>query len=200
VSNRDFRTTTLAEGEMTGSSSVSRERQQRRHGPVIWITGLSAAGKSTVANELSGRLRAEGVPVVLLDGNEMREALGVVGAFDSGSRRRLGLTYGRLCKMLSRQGHTVICATISLYHEVHAWNRRNIARYFEVLLDAPLDELARRDFRGIYRGDRAGDVVGLGLAAEFPKAPDLVVPNFGEVTPTTVAKRIHQFCASAEAW
>jgi adenylylsulfate kinase-like enzyme len=73
----------------------------------------------------------------------------------------------------------VICATISLYHEVHAWNRRNIAKYFEVLLDAPLDELARRDFPGIYRNGRVDDVVGVGLAAEFPTTPDLVVPNFG---------------------
>jgi len=182
-----------------GPPSVGIARKRRQQGPVIWITGLSATGKSTVATELADRLRGYGVPVVLLDGNEMREALGVVGAFDSDSRRRLGLTYGRFCKMLSLQGHTVICATISLYHEVHAWNRKNIAKYFEVLLDAPIDELARRDFRGIYSGDRAEDVVGIGLAAEFPTAPHLVVPNFGEVTPTMVAERIHQLCAAANA-
>jgi cytidine diphosphoramidate kinase len=198
VSSRFFQAPAFSDDEVTKSPSPKED--QRRHGPVIWITGLSAAGKSTVAAKLASQLKGNGIPAVVLDGNEMREALGVVGGFDSCSRRRLGLTYGRLCKMLSGQGHTVICATISLYHEVHAWNRRNIAKYFEVLLDAPLDELARRDFRGIYRNGRSGDVVGIGLAAEFPTTPDLVVPNFGEVTSATAARRIYHLCASANAW
>jgi adenylylsulfate kinase-like enzyme len=198
VSNRIFQAPAFSDDEVP--ESPSSKEHQRRHGPVIWITGLSAAGKSTVAAKLASQLKVNEIPVVLLDGNEMREALGVVGGFDSCSRRRLGLAYGRLCKMLSGQGHTVICATISLYHEVHAWNRRNIAKYFEVLLDAPLDELARRDFRGIYRNGQARDVVGIGLAAEFPTTPDLVVPNFGEVTPAAAARLIHRLCVSANAW
>ena len=160
-------------------------------GRVIWITGLSGAGKTTVAAEVVRVLRRKGDLPVLLDGDELRETLGTRGGFDVDSRRRLAYVYARLCRLLAGQGHTVVCATIALFHDVHVWNRQHLPGYLEVFLDVPRGELERRDAKGVYgpAGD-PGEVVGIGLAAELPFAPDVRIANFGETTPRSAAETI----------
>jgi cytidine diphosphoramidate kinase len=147
-------------------------------GRVVWITGLSGAGKSTLAEGLVPRLRAAGEPVVMLDGDALREVFGAVDAQHHGREARLSLAlrYAQLCKTLADQGVTVVIATISLFKEVHAWNRQHLPGYVEVLLDVPLSELRRRDPKGIYRRFDAGElhsVAGLDLAVDLPTAPHL---------------------------
>ncbi len=149
---------------------------------VIWITGLSGAGKSTLAHEVVIRLRAEGISVVQLDGDELREVFEAVAAnaHNHGREGRLALAmqYAHLCRVIASQGLVVVIATISLFHEVHAWNRKNLPDYFEVYLKVPLEELRRRDSKGIYRRFDAGDlsnVAGLDLPIDEPDAADWVV-------------------------
>jgi adenylylsulfate kinase len=170
------------------------------HGPVIWVTGLSGAGKSSVAGELARLLLARGLRPVVLDGDELRVVLGATDAYGQESRRSLGFVYGRLCRLLSRQGHPVICATISLYHELHAWNRANLMNYVEVLLEVPREELERRDPKGIYAAADVRNVVGVGFDAEFPADPDLVIPNFGATSVSSAASRILRLCEEKGAW
>ncbi len=149
---------------------------------VIWITGLSGAGKSTLASELTARLRALGDKVILLDGDELRDVFGAtaVNAQNHGRRGRLDLAiqYSKLCRLISSQGYNVVIATISLFKEVHEWNRVNLPGYFEVYLKVPMDELRRRDPKGIYSRFDAGeisDVAGLDLPIDEPEGADLMV-------------------------
>jgi adenylylsulfate kinase-like enzyme len=149
---------------------------------VIWITGLSGAGKSTLAHAVVARLRADGEAVVLLDGDELRAVFGAVAtnAQNHGRQGRLALAmkYSQLCQVIAAQGLSVVIATISLFREVHAWNRENLTGYFEVYLKVPIEELRRRDPKGIYRDFDAGvlnHVAGLDLPIDEPVAPDFVV-------------------------
>lgn len=158
-------------------------------GAVIWITGLSGAGKSTVAAELVPRLAAAGQRPILLDGDQLRAVLDADG-YDEVNRRRLAFRYARLCRLLANQGHIVICATIALFHDVQAWNRANLPNYLEIFLDVPVTELRRRNSKGLYRLGDGRDVVGVGIPAEFPASPDLVVSNQGATTPAAVAADI----------
>ena len=137
-------------------------------GRVIWITGLSGAGKSTLAHELVARLRASGDVVVILDGDELREVFGAVSVnlkyHSREARLALAIQYAHMCRILAQQGLTVVIATISLFKKVHVWNRANLPGYFEVYLKVPVEELRRRDPKGIYRRFDAGelsDVAGL---------------------------------------
>ena len=170
---------------------------QRDSGRVFWITGLSGSGKTTLGQELCNRLRADGVPVTFLDGDQLRVVIAEDLGHSTGNRRESAMRNARLCRMLAQQGGDVVCATISLFHDVQRWNRANIPGYYEIYLHVPMDELRRRDTKGIYgraeRGDLT-DVVGIDVPAETPEAPDLVLENYGELNVVTAVDRILALC------
>lgn len=151
-------------------------------GQVIWITGLSGAGKSTLAYEVANRLRLSDKSVVVLDGDELRNIFdaSVSNPQNHGreARKSLAMQYGQICRLIANQGLTVVIATISLFREVHSWNRVNIPSYFEVYIKVPIEELRRRDPKGIYRRFDAGElanVAGLDLSIDEPDAADWIV-------------------------
>ena len=124
-------------------------------GTVIWITGLSGSGKTSLGHELYKRFKSTGISPILLDGDQLRNILqngnNLSDSFDRKNRIILAFSYSRLCQILSSQGFTVIIGTISMYREIYLWNRTNLTNYFEVYLKVPLSELRRRDPKNIYK-------------------------------------------------
>ncbi len=170
-------------------------------GRVFWITGLSGTGKTTLGQEVGSRLRAAGRPVIFLDGDALRAVIAEDLGHSAGNRRRSAMRNARLCRLLAEQGADVVCATISLFHEVQRWNRENIPGYREIYLRVPIDELRRRDSKGIYAryvGGDARDVVGIDVPAEAPEAPDLVLDNYGALDVPTAVDRILAVCDRQE--
>lgn len=148
---------------------------------VIWITGLSGAGKSTLANAIVAKLRKNGKAVVMLDGDDLREIFDNVEPNSANHgrevRMKLAMRYALLCRLIAMQGFVVVIATISMFREVHSWNRLNLPGYFEAYLKVPVDELRRRDPKKIYERFDTGEisnVAGLDLHVDEPTAPDWV--------------------------
>jgi len=158
----------------------------RPGGRVIWITGLSGAGKTTLAKALLPLLPQ---PRLLLDGDALREALALMGGgYDLESRKRLALTYSRLCRLTAEQGVTVVCATISMFHEVHQWNRENLPNYLEVYLDVPEETRLKRDDKNVYT---TSSCVGRDFLPELPESPDIVIQ--ASLAPGEAANIVLQF-------
>jgi adenylylsulfate kinase len=142
-----------------------------------WVTGLSASGKTTISRLLSDHLRSLGTPLVWLDGDQLREVLSSE-AYTREERLALGMRYSRLCKMLVQQEITVVISVIGLFKEIHDWNRENISNYTEIFLDTPMEELKRRDPKGIYKRALSGNlknVAGVDIKVDFPSSPDIVL-------------------------
>ncbi len=162
-------------------------------GRVFWITGLSGAGKTTLGRELWNRLRTGGHQAAFLDGDALRSVISEDFGHSVDDRRRSAIRNAKLCRLLAEQGSDVICSTISLFHSVQRWNRANIPGYREIYLRVPLDELRRRDSKGIYATAQT-NVVGIDVPAEIPEAPDLILDNYGALDVATAVDQILAVC------
>jgi len=174
----------IAEKRVNGGAAAPA-----RAGRVYWITGLSGAGKSSVARLLQARLREGGSNAVLLDGDDLRAAIGDDLGYGEADRRRSAGRNARLCKLLADQGLDVVCATISMFDEVRDWNRAEIENYVEIYLRVPAGELAARDTKGLHQVG-ARETYGVDVTIEEPKAPDLVIDHFGETGPEEAVDQI----------
>lgn len=149
-------------------------------GTLYWITGLSGSGKTTIGKALYETLVRQKPNVVFLDGDNLREIFGSLFGHSLEERKLLAQCYSNLCKMLTEQGIDVVCATMSLFKEVHTFNRQNITNYFEIFVDCDIQELIRRDQKGLYskalRGE-ISDVIGINMPYDKPEKCDLVIDN-----------------------
>lgn len=147
---------------------------------VLWLTGLSAAGKSSIGREIYRQLKLQHPECVLLDGDEFRAILGNQLGHNLNDRIENAYRIARMCQFLAAQQLKVICCTMSLYPEIWSWNRANISNYFEVYLRVNKETVSARDPRGLYAAAKAGttsNVVGVDLAFNEPQSPDLIIDN-----------------------
>jgi adenylylsulfate kinase len=130
-------------------------------GLAIWLTGLSSAGKTTIARAVHDELRARDLQVELLDGDEIRRNLCKDLGFSKHDRdeniRRIAFVAG----LLARNGVIVLISAISPYRETREQARQHIGRFVEVYVNAPLEVCEKRDTKGLYRKARAGELHGM---------------------------------------
>lgn len=147
---------------------------------VIWLCGLSGAGKTTIGQAVYEALKQHYANVVFLDGDALREAFGNDLAHDQDARRKNSNRIARFCQLLSRQGLHVVCSVMTISAEAQQTNRENIDAYYEVLLQVPKDVLYARDHKGIYERARQGklkNVCGVDIPFIAPDNPSLVIDN-----------------------
>lgn len=154
---------------------------------VIWITGYSGSGKTTVARQVERILRNDGAQVVLLDGDDLRSIFARRWGYEREERVELGQVYFRLANHLASQGLVVIIAAVAMYKEVRHWVRRNIPRHLEIFLNVPGEILLERDAKTKHL------YAALPHLTDMYDAPDgmqISLDNFGGATPENVAGEI----------
>ena len=146
-------------------------------GAVVWITGLPSSGKSKLARSLQARLVELRVSCCILDGDEIRQALVPTPGYDAEARAQFYATLGNLAVLLAAQGAIVLVPATAHRREYREHARSRAERFYEVWMDVPLDEVRRRDSKGLYREfarGQARDVPGEDAAYEPPTNPDVV--------------------------
>ncbi|ADG80171.1 Adenylyl-sulfate kinase OS=Tsukamurella paurometabola (strain ATCC 8368 / DSM / CCUG 35730 /CIP 100753 / JCM 10117 / KCTC 9821 / NBRC 16120 / NCIMB 702349/ NCTC 13040) OX=521096 GN=cysC PE=3 SV=1 [Tsukamurella paurometabola] len=161
--------------------AVDRAERATRGG-TLWLTGLSASGKSTVAAEVERILVARGIPAYRLDGDNLRHGLNADLGFSAADRAENVRRVGAVAQLLADAGTVAVAALISPYRA----DREKIRRaheeaglpFFEVYIDTPLEQCERRDPKGMYARARAGEVAdftGISAPYEAPVGPELVL-------------------------
>lgn len=147
---------------------------------VLWITGLSGSGKSTISKIIFLELRKKYKNLMLLDGDKLRKKLKIkkTGSFNYNARKKIGLKYSRLCKYYLKKDFYIIIAVMALIKSVHKWNRKNLVNYKDVYLNVPLEELEKRDPKKIYkkfREKKIKNVAGFDLKYDIPNKANLII-------------------------
>jgi adenylylsulfate kinase len=146
-------------------------------GAVVWITGLPGAGKSTLGTRIVAALRAAETPCVLLDGDEVRAALGRPAGRGAAERDELYGALAAIAALLGRQGIVVVVAATA-NRAAHRDRARALApRFVEVHVATSLADCERRDPKGLYAAARAGrarEVPGIDAPYEPPAAADVI--------------------------
>jgi bifunctional enzyme CysN/CysC len=163
------------------TTEVTRERRARllhQKPAVLWLTGLSGAGKSTIANLVETKLASLDRHTILLDGDNLRHGLNSDLGFSEADRAENIRRVGEVAKLLTDAGLIVISAFISPFRAERAMVRRLLrpGEFFEVFIDTPLALAEARDVKGLYKKARAGQLThftGVDSPYEIPHAPEL---------------------------
>lgn len=171
----------------------------RNKGFTLWLTGLSGAGKTTLAELLTTELSARSVNTEVLDGDEVRTNLSKGLGFSKEDRDTNIRRIGYVCRLLSRNGVGAVSAAISPYRAVRDEVRQAIegdgAEFIEVFVQCPIAVLAERDVKGLYKKALAGEIkgfTGVSDPYEEPLAPDVLVQTDRESIEQSVSKIVRE--------
>jgi len=143
---------------------------------VLWLTGLSASGKTTMAQAISQALKDEQINAHHLDGDEVRDSFTEKLGFSKEDRDKNIIRAIELAKRHQDEGKIVVASFISPYQEHRDWGRERLDNFIEVHIGAPLDVCETRDPKGMYKKARAGEIemfTGISDPYEEPENPDI---------------------------
>ena len=174
-------------------NGASRHESRYGRGFTLWFTGLSGAGKTTIADIVERELRQRHGKIEVLDGDIVRTNLSKGLGFSREDRDTNVLRIGFVADLLTRNGVGVIVSAISPFKEVRDQVRRNIGEDFiEIFVDAPLEVCGERDVKGLYEKAFAGEIgqfTGVSDPYEPPVSPDLHIKTHEE-EPHESARRV----------
>jgi adenylyl-sulfate kinase len=174
-------------------------------GLVIWLTGLSGAGKTTLARALEQKLLTAGFRVELLDGDQVRESLSRGLGFSKEDRDTNVRRIGFVARLLARNGVVVLASLISPYQQSRDDVRHAVesdgVRFVEVFVRCPIEVLIKRDVKGLYKKALVGEIknfTGISDPYEEPLAPEVVVDSSAESVEQS-ASRVFKYLIESRA-
>lgn len=178
------------------SGSVTSEQREAllgQRGVVLWFTGLSGSGKSTIAHAVEAELLQGGRAAYVLDGDNVRHGLNGDLGFTPEDRHENLRRIAEVAKLFADAGLLTICAFVSPYRADRDRIRGNLGegKFLEIYVSTPLEECERRDPKGLYKRARSGeigDLTGLGAPYEAPDRPELTLDTLSTSVTESVAK------------
>lgn len=148
-------------------------------GQLIWITGFSGVGKTTIATDLYKKLKQTEKNWVLIDGDCVRKICDHDLGYSLDERLQNAKRISNLCKMLTDQGINVIAATISMFKEIYDFNTQNIKNYKLILITTAFEKIKKRDVKGLYAKhlNNSKNIVGVNQQYDLPPFVSLTIDN-----------------------
>jgi bifunctional enzyme CysN/CysC len=173
---------------------TERAAMKRQRAAIVWFTGLSGAGKSTIANIVDQRLHAMGYHTMMLDGDNVRHGLNRDLGFTEADRVENIRRAGEVAKLMAEAGLIVLCSFISPYRAERMGVRNLVGNgeFIEVFVDTPIEECVKRDAKGLYAKAEAGlikNFTGFDAPYEAPVTPEIHLRTLHE-TPDQAADRV----------
>lgn len=165
--------------------------QQKQQFFALWLTGLPAAGKTTLGKAIYQELKNKGYKIHHLDGDEVRFASQEKLGYSPEDRNKNISLAIDLAKQYQNQGFIVIASFISPYRKHREWGRKKLKNYIEVFVNSPLEVCEARDLKGIYKKARAGEIeffTGISDIYEEPDNPEIKL----ETNPKSVEKCVDE--------
>jgi bifunctional enzyme CysN/CysC len=164
--------------QATAVPAGARATMKHQRPAILWFTGLSGAGKTTVANLVEAKLHAHGVHTTMLDGDNVRHGLNRDLGFTEADRVENIRRVGEVAKLMTEAGLIVLCSFISPFRAERRMVKELVGgdRFIEIFVDTPLEQCIERDPKGLYRRALAGEIknfTGIDQGYEAPEQPDL---------------------------
>ena len=150
------------------------KKKNKNKGVLIWITGLSGAGKTSLANQIKKEIKANYGPTLLINGDDLRKIF-KLNKYDKSSRLKYVKQYSELVRFITNQGINVIFTVVGLFDSIRNWNRKNINNYIEIFVKADILQIKKKRKKKIYFKKK--QIMGVQIKPEFPKKPDLILIN-----------------------
>ncbi len=151
-------------------------QNKNKKGYLIWLTGISGSGKSTIAKKIYKSIKKKLGPTILINGDDLRDIFDLK-TYENYGRKKIATSYTKLSKFLTNQKINVIFATVSMYHEVRRLNRLNLnKRYIEIFIDTELKNILKNKKKKLYFSKKK-NIVGREIKPQYPKNPDIKIKN-----------------------
>ena len=177
-------------------TKITKQNRQKLNGHksmMLWFTGLSGAGKSTVASALENKLYEKGIHTYLLDGDNVRHGLNQDLGFTSEDRKENIRRLAEIGKLFVDAGIVVLCAAISPFQKEREQAKQIVGKddFIEVYIKCSVEECEKRDPKGLYKKARTGEIqqfTGISQPYEEPQHPDIIIDTTNQSIENSVFK------------
>jgi adenylylsulfate kinase len=161
----------------------------KNKGIVFWITGLPGSGKTTIAKLIHKRLERKFGPTVEISGDNLRKIFKFTN-YDIKNRNSYAKKYSIFCNLIASKKINIIFSTVSLFHDVHSWNKKNITNYSEIFIQSNVKDIIKLNKKKVYKYKK--NIMGVSLKPEFPKKPNIKIINNFNLTTKKLADQLFE--------
>ena len=151
------------------------KKKNKKKGILFWITGLSGAGKTSVANEIKSKITEQFGPTLVVNGDDRRRVF-KLNKYDQKSRLENGKKFGKFAKFITNQNINLSFTVVGMFDQIRIWNKKNIDNYVEIYLKASVSKIRKKRKKKLYF-KKNSSMVGIQIKPEFPKKPNFIVKN-----------------------
>ena len=151
-------------------------KKNKNKGILFWITGLSGAGKTSIAKKIKYSISKKYGSTLLVNGDDLRRIFNL-NKYDKSSRLKYGIMFHNFAKFVTNQNINLIFAVVGLFEEIRNLNKKNINNYVEIYLKADIKNIKKNKKKKIYFNSKNKSIMGITIKPEFPKKPDIIIKN-----------------------